>query len=233
MYPKVIGRQCYWSLLNGNGIVTWDDARLTEVGEAQARTTHNAWAKQIENKMPPPESYYVSPLNRCLSTAKITFEGLGLPNTIPFQPTVRELLRETLGIHTCDRRSSKSAIEKEYPLYKIEDGFADSDPLWEPDSRESNSARTTRLRAFLDDVFTNDPATFISFSAHSGAITSILEAIEHRSFELATGAMIPVLVKAERVLGSPPPTTIEPPLPVPKCESDPLAFDTKPFPTST
>lgn len=77
--------------MNGNGIVTWDDARLTEVGKAQARTIHNAWAKQIENKIPPPESYYVSPLNRCLSTARITFDGLGLPNTIPFQPTVKEV----------------------------------------------------------------------------------------------------------------------------------------------
>ena len=137
-----------------------------------------------------------------------------------------------MGSHTCDRRSSKSVIEKDYPLYKIEDGFAEDDPFWEPDSRESESARTARLRKFLDDVFTNDSATFISFSTHSGAITSILEAIEHRSFDLATGAMIPVLVKAERVLGPSPPTTIEPPSSVPKCESDPLAFSTKPFPTS-
>jgi broad specificity phosphatase PhoE len=223
---------CHWSLLNGNGIVTWDDARLTEVGKAQARTIHNAWAKQIENKIPPPESYYVSPLNRCLSTARITFDGLGLPNTIPFQPIVKELLRETLGIHTCDRRSPKSAIEREYPLYKIEDGFVETDLLWEPDLRESDSARTARLRKFLDDVFTNDPATFISFSTHSGAITSILEAIEHRSFDLATGAMIPVLVKAERVLGPSPPTAIEPPSLVPECKSDPLAFSAEPFPTS-
>jgi len=71
--------------------MTWVDARLTDTGIAQAEVAHGAWEKQIENKIPFPESYYVSPLNRCLATANITFKGLGIPHTDPFRPTIKEV----------------------------------------------------------------------------------------------------------------------------------------------
>ncbi|KKA18373.1 Phosphoglycerate mutase family protein [Rasamsonia emersonii CBS 393.64] len=217
---------CYWSLQDGNDTVTWVDARLTDVGQEQARVAHATWRKQIENKIPFPESFYVSPLNRCLQTASITFEGLDVPVVKPFRPVVKELLRETLGIHTCDRRSTKSSIQAEYPLYRIEAGFAETDPLWDPYLRESDSARAARLRRFLDDVFSNDPAVFVSFTAHSGAITSILDVVGHRPFALATGAVIPVLVRAERVVGEEePPMRIDPPEPAPRCDVDPAPPD--------
>ncbi|KAL1968181.1 hypothetical protein VTN77DRAFT_2016 [Rasamsonia byssochlamydoides] len=214
---------CYWSLLDGNETMTWADARLTEVGQEQARVAHAAWEKQIERKIPFPESFYVSPLNRCLQTARITFEGLDKPAVKPFRPVVKELLRETLGIHTCDRRSSKSTIHAEFPLYQFEHDFAETDPLWDPQLRESDSARAVRLRQFLDDVFTNDRAVFISFTAHSGAITSILEVVNHRPFAMATGAVIPVLVRAERLERPPPTRAIESLKPAPRCTVDPTA----------
>lgn len=59
-------------------------------------------------------------------------------------------------------------------------------------------------------------------TAHSGAITSILEVIGHRAFGLQTGGVIPVLVRAERVPGKEPEQVIEPPTGVPECQSDPL-----------
>lgn len=83
--------QCYWSLLDGNETSSWDDARLTEVGKSQAQTAHNAWRKQIESKIPFPESFYVSPLNRCLQTAFITFDGLDKDIVKPFRPVVKEV----------------------------------------------------------------------------------------------------------------------------------------------
>ncbi|KAF7167371.1 hypothetical protein CNMCM5623_000669 [Aspergillus felis] len=186
---------CYWSLLDGDDNGTWVDARLTPVGIAQAETAHRAWETQIENKIPFPQSYYVSPLNRCLATASITFRGLKMPHTEPFRPVVKELLRETIGLHTCDSRSSQTAILAEYPEYIIEDGFAEDDPLYDPKLRESDTARDARLRDLLQDIFTHDKSTFISLTAHSGAITSILQVTGHRKFALATGAVIPVLVK--------------------------------------
>ncbi|KAK2759908.1 hypothetical protein FQN54_002642 [Arachnomyces sp. PD_36] len=236
---------CYWSLLDGNGTATWDDAHLTEEGRAQAMVANGAWRTQIERKVPLPESYYTSPLHRCLTTGQITFTGLPLPESQPFVPLVKEvcnshknplktaeeetnrrntqLLRETLGIHTCDRRSTRSAIHHEFPSFPIEPNFTEDDELWDPKLRESDSARTARLRQFLDDVFSHDDNQFISFTAHSGAITSILEAVKHREFKLNTGAMIPVLVKAERVYGQPPPTVIDPPTTAPTCSVDPTA----------
>lgn len=69
------------------------DARLTELGISQAKTAHDAWKKQIEHKIPSPQSYYVSPLNRCCKTAQVTFEGLDMPLTNPFRPVIKEVSR--------------------------------------------------------------------------------------------------------------------------------------------
>ncbi|RJE18495.1 hypothetical protein PHISCL_09171 [Aspergillus sclerotialis] len=215
---------CYWSLLDGDENGNWVDCRLTDIGIGQAEKAHKAWLKQIEARIPFPQSYYVSPLNRCLATAAVTFRGTKMPGTEPFRPLVKELLRETTGLHTCDMRSTKSEIIKEYPEYRIEPGFSEEDPLWDPKTRESNSGRTARFYEFLSDVFAHDENVFMSFTAHSGAITSILEVVGHREFALATGGVIPVLVRAERVPGPAPKRVVEPPMEAPKCKEDPRSF---------
>ncbi|OJJ33802.1 hypothetical protein ASPWEDRAFT_173235 [Aspergillus wentii DTO 134E9] len=212
---------CYWSLQDGDENGTWVDSRLTAVGISQAETAHKAWEKQIEQNIPPPQSYYVSPMNRCLATATVTFKGLKMPLTEPFQPTIKELLRETIGLHTCDKRSPKSTIEAEYPLFKIEPSFSEEDPLYDSKLRESNTARDARLLEFLRHIFATDANTFISLTAHSGAITSILEVIGHREFALATGGVIPVVVKVERVAGPAPVRKIDPWEQAPVCKVDP------------
>ncbi|OOQ86498.1 phosphoglycerate mutase family protein [Penicillium brasilianum] len=188
----------YWSLLDGDEYGTWLDAHLTEVGISQAQTAHDTWAQQLETGIPAPQSYYVSPLHRCCQTAQVTFEGLDLPLTSPFQPLVKELLRETMGEHTCDRRSTKSAIAADFPRYRFEPGFTEEDELWDPKVREADEHRDQRLLDLLNDIFATDENVFLSLTAHSGAITSILEVIGHRRFPLATGAVIPVVVKAEK-----------------------------------
>ncbi|KAI9735884.1 MAG: hypothetical protein M1834_001349 [Cirrosporium novae-zelandiae] len=202
---------CYWSLKDGNGTVTWADAHLTESGIQQAKVANNFWATELEvQKIPAPQKYYVSPLFRCLATADITFKGLDLPKGQPFVPTIKELLRETIGIHTCDRRSSRTYIHSNYPTYPFERNFAEDDPLWSATYRETDSAQTVRMKALLDDIFTSTSSTWISFTTHSGAIAAILRAIGHRTFSLTTGAVIPVLVKAEIIAGSAPEVTTEP-----------------------
>lgn len=100
-------------------------------------------------------------------------------------------------MHTCDSRSKASAIAAEFPEYQFEPGFSEDDLLYDPKTRESDEDRTQRLRTLLDDIFT-DENVFISLTAHSGAITSILEVVGHRKFPLQTGAMIPVVVRAEK-----------------------------------
>lgn len=89
--------------------------------------------------------------------------------------------------------------------------------LWVPDLRESDSALTARLEELLDDVFGHDNSTFISMTSHGGAIAAILRVVGHRPFSLRTGAVIPVLVKAEKVSGEKPKMEIEPWTPKPTC----------------
>lgn len=100
-----------------------------------------------------------------------------------------------MGQHTCDRRSRASDIAAEFADYRFESGFSEEDLLYDPKIRETNEERNQRLACLLDDIFANDESVFISLTAHSGAITSILEVVGHRRFPLATGAMIPVVVK--------------------------------------
>lgn len=175
-YPNLINKpQCYWSLQDGNSTSTWSDALLTPLGESQALTAHAFWSSQLSiQKQPAPESYYTSPLLRCMATASLTFSGLELPADRPFKPLIKELIREAIGAHTCDRRSSKSVIAKNYPDWPIEEGFAEEDPLWDAEQRESNEAMDRRLRQGLDEIFAADKNTWVSISSHSGAIGSIL-----------------------------------------------------------
>ena len=84
--------QCHWSKLEGNGTVNWVDAQLTDLGLEQARQAGHFWAKEMaEQKIPMPQSYYSSPLDRCLATARATFSTLDLPPDRPFRPIVKEV----------------------------------------------------------------------------------------------------------------------------------------------
>lgn len=102
-------------------------------------------------------------------------------------------------MHTCDRRSKASEIAAQFPLYRFEPDFAEDDPLWDPKKREPDNERNQRLIGLLNDIFGSDDNVFLSLTAHSGAITSILEVTGHRPFPLATGAVIPVVVRAEQI----------------------------------
>jgi hypothetical protein len=84
------------------------------------------------------------------------------------------LFREAIGIHTCDRRSSKIIIHRNYPDWPLEEGFEEEDPLWSPTLRETNEAQDQRAHKVLNDVFSTDPNTYISISSHSGQITAAL-----------------------------------------------------------
>jgi len=137
--------------------------------------------------------------------------------------TTLQLLRETIGIHTCDRRQPSSMIQSLFPHVTLEPNFSEQDPFWSAELREPDSARKARLTEFLDDVFMHDQGMFLSFTAHSGAIRSLLEAIGHRQFDLETGGVIPVVVRAERVDGEREKAPDEPWETVPACSMDPTA----------
>lgn len=191
----------YWSKLDGNGTIFWFDAHLTEIGKGQARAAGAFMKAQMaeDKMMPAPDSYYTSPMYRCLQTASLTWSDIPLPADKPFKPLIKELVREVLGEHTCDKRSTRTVIHQAFPDFPIEDGFAEEDELWRADHRETHEEHDARNQALLDDIFAHDDHEVLSLTSHSGTIASILRVLGHREFKLPTGGMIPVLVKATRV----------------------------------
>ncbi|RYP21922.1 hypothetical protein DL765_001998 [Monosporascus sp. GIB2] len=202
--------RCYWSKLEGNGTAVWADAKLTPDGVAQALKANAFWASQMKNEgMPAPQSFYTSPLSRCLATADLTFSGLQLPAGRPFVPIIKEFLREGVHIYTSARRASAAAIREAYPIFQFEPGFPEGlDPLWNGTFGEDESALRARSKIALDEIFTEDEATWVSITSHSDEITGLLSVLGHRPFGLSTGQIIPVLVKAERTYHAYPSTTI-------------------------
>ncbi|KAF3384835.1 putative phosphoglycerate mutase [Penicillium rolfsii] len=195
---------CYWAELDGNGTATWNDAALTANGVNQALIAHNFWQKLIdEQNIHTPDNYFTSPLTRSLQTANYTFNGLNLPhNAAKFRPLVKELFREGISIHTCDHRRSKSYIKNLFPGWPFDKGFTEEDELWNGVTAETNDAQDVRSATALGEVFfakSTKQEAFVSVTSHSGEISSILRVLGHRSFSLKTGAVIPVLVKAEKV----------------------------------
>lgn len=215
--------QCYWAELDGNATAIWADAHLTPNGIKQAQIANSFWRKELAvQKIHAPDSYYTSPLSRCLQTADITFSGLDLPRNHRFLPLIKEFFREGISIHTCDRRSNKTYIHNAFPTWPFEPGFTEYDELWNGVTSETSSAQDVRSKVALDSVFSKDPGVYLSITSHSGEIASLLRVLGHRSFSLNTGAVIPVLVKAETIKG-PAPTTTTPPWTVSAhCTSPPI-----------
>jgi broad specificity phosphatase PhoE len=193
---------------------------LTANGIAQAQIAHNFWQTEIdEQHIHAPDRYFVSPLFRTLQTAQVTFEGLRLPEegaAAPFVPLIVEKLRENISIHTCDRRSNRTVIHEAYPNWRIEPGFTECDELWTGVTGETDSSEAERSIEVLDQIFAvadddeknhEDNGLFISITSHSGEIGSLLGVLGHRPFSLNTGAIIPVLVKAETIYHRQPTTT--------------------------
>ncbi|KAJ4358477.1 putative phosphoglycerate mutase pmu1 [Didymosphaeria variabile] len=217
---------CYWSEKDGNSTVTWADAHLTPKGVSQAQDVNRFWKKLLTTeKIAAPQTYYTSPLFRCLDTARLTFSGLPLPRKSPFVPTIKEYFREGISAHTCDRRSNKTYIHANFPTYKFERGFAEHDPYWTELHAEPSADQDIRSKKVLDDVFSNDKSTYISVTAHSGEIASLLRVLGHRVFGLSTGASIPVLVKATTIKGSGPSTTTVPYTAQKTCAAPPTITD--------
>ncbi|KAG8527427.1 uncharacterized protein KY384_007579 [Bacidia gigantensis] len=196
-----------YSKLDGDDHGQWVDALLTPLGRTQAEKASAFWASLISAGAPLPEAYFVSPLDRCLATAQITFAELSLPEARKYQPIVKEGLREIMGVHTCDKRSRATFIKAKYPEVMIEEGFAADDKLWSKGHRETDAEADIRIRQTLNEIFSSHAGCeVISLTSHSGAIRSILRVLGHREFRLPTGSVLPVLVKAEQLFSpSPPP----------------------------
>lgn len=98
--------------------------------------------------------------------------------------------------------------------------------MWNGVTAESSEAQDVRSTKALGQVFfasSSKKETFLSITSHSGEIASILRVLGHRPFKLSTGAVIPVLVKAEKIEGKAPTATSVPWTVSPHCTAPPVA----------
>lgn len=190
----------YYSKLNGDGEIVWGpDPELTQLGKNQALENGKQWKKEIADGCQPPTAWVVSPLSRSIDTLILTWgDKIDLHRA---QPIIKENIREMMGVHTCDKRSSKSIISAKYSSrgFQIEDGFAEEDIYWQPDYRESVAEHSIRVNKIFQYVFDLDDQT-IGITSHSGSIVASLLVLGHRKFPVGTGGMIPVFIKGTKVL---------------------------------
>ena len=146
---------------------------MTKLGISQASHAHTAWKEELAFRIPLPDKMYCSPLTRAIKTNEITFRGI-IPerersvrkavvvevgarrsqdrfNFIPLQ-----LCREHNGVHTCDKRRSRSYIKETFPWLEIEEGFTEEDQLWSASKRESPAEIQRRAGKVLDTIFETD-----------------------------------------------------------------------------
>ncbi|KIN95230.1 hypothetical protein M404DRAFT_330939 [Pisolithus tinctorius Marx 270] len=177
----------YWSKLNGDGDLTWGpDPDLTSRGEGQADQANEAWKTEVLHGLPFPEKLYCSPLTRTIRTSQRTFKDI---NADGRKTTIVENIREIIGVHTCDKRRTRTYINQTFPEYSIEDGFAEEDELWRPDIRETEADVDVRVKAALDMIFENDKEQFISITTHGGFFGSFLRVTNHQLVYLPTGVV--------------------------------------------
>ncbi|KAH8893610.1 phosphoglycerate mutase-like protein [Thozetella sp. PMI_491] len=189
----------HWSHLDGDGQVMWLDAKLVDEGVKQAKEVGRFLGEEVQNRgMPLPSTIYCSPLARCLETTRVVYEGIST-SIGGFRPMVKELLRERLTDHTCDKRSSRSWIEEKYPTYVIEASMTENDELWQKDRYESAEEHAARKQQLLEDIFAHDEGAIIALVTHSYAISALLDVVEAPKYRVAEGVMTAMLVKAVKL----------------------------------
>lgn len=188
----------YFTFQTKNSDSQGPDALLTPKGIQQALVANAAWKAQIDASVPLPQTFLSSPLSRAASTLNLTWSDIAIQISPFVKPIFVEGLRESIGLHTCDKRRDKYYLKAKYPNFTFEDGFSIEDELWGPVYQETFEQQVIRLRRVLDLIWEQDTSTYISITAHSGTVNAILANIGHRPFNLQTGGMIPVVVKGSK-----------------------------------
>lgn len=193
---------CYWSEKTTDGNLVWGpDARLTSLGQAEARVAQRAWNRELRDHAPLPELFILSPLSRSIETMLITGVWKHYRSKLRPSVLVKEKWRENIGLHTCDKRRSRQEIAQDFgDVVEFEDGFTDLDLLWTTSLQETNRQLDNRILQAVTSVF-RDPIsrnrTYISITAHSGVISSLLRVVGHQPWPTETGGMIPLVIQAK------------------------------------
>lgn len=137
----------------------WHDARLTPLGEDQAKTLQDTLAGvHIDIVL-------VSCLSRAIQTGLI-----GIPAGPPF--VAFELIRERIGTHPCDKRRSRDALTADFPSVDFGGLATAEDSEW-TEEREPMEALVGRADAFLDAIAARPEASIAAVS-HNDFLTALL-----------------------------------------------------------
>ncbi|EGV61817.1 putative phosphoglycerate mutase pmu1 [Yamadazyma tenuis] len=186
-----------WHRLGRDGDVEYaPDPRLTRLGEAQGRENHAVWRAQLAAGCPLPTRYVASPLQRSCNTLLLTMGGLWPENTAV---EVVESVREIIGYHLCNKRSTKTQILERFSSHGFvtEPGFTEEDELY-TEQEEKFDDMCFRMNGFLQRAFDEWDDSVLNVTSHGGTIKCLLAVVGHRNFTISTGGMIPVVVKATR-----------------------------------
>ncbi|OQR93094.1 phosphoglycerate mutase family [Achlya hypogyna] len=174
------------------------DARLTVKGEAAAAKAALRMQTELEAGMPL-EKVILSPLRRTLQTGTVVFgHQIG---KVPF--VAMELCRETMGMHTCDKRSPISEMAAMFPMVDFSDITEETDSLWRSDVRETRDEIQARAVEFLKHVFAHVPETFIAVTSHVGFIGACLRVLEQTEYRLNNCEIVPVVIQLHEHCRSP------------------------------
>jgi len=166
------------------------------MGRTQAANLSRAWEGELASGAPPPQALYSSPLSRSADTLRITWFPLLNLSHPTLQPVFKENLRETIGLHTCDRRSPRSTLASRFPGFRFDVPFAEHDQLWSATFQEGNTQQALRAQQLLNEVFATDAKVVVSLTAHGGVIQALCRALGHPLVPIKPGEFLPVVVKA-------------------------------------
>jgi len=109
------------------------------------------------------------------------------------QVVIHELARETLGVHTCDRRRGKSELLSLFPFTSAFQwnlvGDGEKDELWKKDHRESDDEERDRAASFLRWL-ANRPEQKVAVVSHGGFITACLQVLKFYVIKVLHGTAL-------------------------------------------
>lgn len=142
------------------------DAPLTELGIQQCTD------KKFEASLVNPELIIVSPLQRAIQSAELTW---GNKSDVPW--IAHEACREEFGLLQCNKRRPKSVIQNEYPNIDLSLMVSDHDSLFLEDRRETNVEKADRIYEFLTQYVRNLPQSEIAIIGHSAWLFHMCNAV--------------------------------------------------------
>eukprot|EP00579_Thalassiosira_antarctica_P026056 CAMPEP_0202015638 /NCGR_PEP_ID=MMETSP0905-20130828/32479_1 /ASSEMBLY_ACC=CAM_ASM_000554 /TAXON_ID=420261 /ORGANISM="Thalassiosira antarctica, Strain CCMP982" /LENGTH=375 /DNA_ID=CAMNT_0048575837 /DNA_START=1 /DNA_END=1128 /DNA_ORIENTATION=- len=146
------------------------DPPLTALGMQQCKSQRDLCASLS------PELVIVSPMLRCLQTAKLSFRDHVVTN-VPW--VSHEGCREELGLLMGNKRRSIEDIKADYPEIDFSDIEHDEDVLWEEygERRETLLEKSERIYEFLTEYVRHRPEREISIVCHSAYLFTLMNAV--------------------------------------------------------